>query len=193
MHVIVLAAGASTRFGSPKQLADIDGHAMLETVVSRAAALGEVRVTVVLGAEADAVRPSLRDSRAGVVVNSDYRDGISTSIRAGIERLPAQVAAVMILLGDQAAVTTEDLGRLVGCWKSKPECIVAAQYGDVIGVPAIFPADLLPELAALKGDRGARALISQHRQRVVTVPMPSAAIDIDTVDDLGRLHDSRSR
>lgn len=193
MHVIVLAAGASTRFGSPKQLTDIGGRGMLEAVVQRATELGAADVTVVLGAEAQAIRASLLDSQASIVVNGSYADGISSSIRAGLAQLPATVDAVLILLGDQAAVTTEDLRRLVARWGREPDRIVAADYGPIIGVPAIFPADLIPELASLRGDRGAQLVLSRHRGRVVTVPMPSAAIDIDTADDLRRLPDFNPR
>jgi len=193
VHVIVLAAGASTRFGTPKQLANIGGLGMLEIVVQRAAELAAANVTVVLGADAHVVRESLRGSPASIVVNSNYAEGISSSIRAGLAQLPPTVDAVLMLLGDQAAVTTDDLRRLVQRWQREPGRIVAAEYGEVIGVPAIFPADLLPELASLHGDRGARSLLERHRDRVVTVPTPSAAFDIDTSDDLRRLRDANAR
>ena len=90
----------------------------------------------------------------------------------------------MITLADQVAVTADDLRQLVSRWEQHPDRIVAAQYDDTIGVPAIFPADLFRELAELQGDRGARVLLSRYPERVIGVPMPSAAQDIDTPGDL---------
>jgi molybdenum cofactor cytidylyltransferase len=72
------------------------------------------------------------------------------------------------------------------CWQQRPDRIVAAQYTGTTGAPAIFPSELFGELAALQGDRGARALLSLHADRVVAVPMPSAALDVDTPADLAR-------
>ena len=88
------------------------------------------------------------------------------------------------MLVDQAAVTSEDLKRLVGAWRRQPGYIAAARYGMTTGVPAIFPRSVFPDLAALRGDVGARVLLQRNPDRVVRVPMASAAIDIDTPEDL---------
>ena len=187
MHVIVLAAGASTRFGSPKQLASVGGRGLLETVLDRAMQLAGPEVTVVLGADAPAIRASLGSTGASFVINDRHQEGISSSIRAGLAQLPASVEAVLVLLGDQVAVTTEDLRRLLASWENARDRIVAAQYGEVIGAPAIFPSDLFGALKGLQGDQGARALLMRHFDRVITVPVATAAIDVDTVEDLQKL------
>ena len=85
-------------------------------------------------------------------------------------------------------MTADDLRQLVSRWEQQPDHIVAALYDDTIGVPAIFPADLFRELAELTGDRGARVLLSRYPERVIGVPMPSAAQDIDTPGDLACRH-----
>jgi molybdenum cofactor cytidylyltransferase len=90
----------------------------------------------------------------------------------------------LIALADQVAVTADDLRLLVARWEQQPDRIVAALYDDTIGVPAIFPADLFRELAELQGDRGARVVLLRYPERVIGVPMPSAAQDIDTPGDL---------
>jgi molybdenum cofactor cytidylyltransferase len=141
-------------------------------------------VTVVLGAEVERLAPLVRDASASVAYNPDHAQGIASSIRVGLAQAPFDARGALIALADQVAVTVDDLRRLVSCWEQQPDRIVAAQYEDTLGVPAIFPADLFPELARLQGDRGARALLSRHPERVIGVPVPSAARDIDTPGDL---------
>lgn len=184
LHVIVLAAGAAQRFGSPKQLVRIDGRPLLHAVIGRGVAVAGHSVIVVLGAYAAELGPLLRHTSATVVVNRQWREGIGSSIRTGIAALPGTTEAVLILLADQPAVTAEDLRRLVGVWRRQPSQIVAAQYGTITGAPAIFPRWCFAELGALRGDQGARALLRRHSERLARVPMASAAIDIDTPEDL---------
>jgi molybdenum cofactor cytidylyltransferase len=191
LHAIVLAAGASSRFGSAKQLVRVGGRPLLHTAVARAADVAGTAVTVVLGARAAELTPLLTHSAASVVINRSWREGIASSIRTGVARLPPSCTAVLLLLVDQAAVTGEDLKRLVGAWRRQPEHIVAARYGTTTGVPAIFPRSSFSDLQALRGDMGARALLQRNPDRVVRVPMPSAALDIDTPEDLLKLSSER--
>ena len=184
LHAIVLAAGASTRFGSAKQLVRVAGRPLLHTAVARAADVAGTAVTVVLGARAAELAPLLTHSQASIVINREWREGMASSIRAGVARLPASCTAVLLMLVDQAAVTAEDLKRLVGAWRRQPDYLVAARYGMTTGVPAIFPRSAFSDLASLRGDVGARVLLQRNPDRVVRVPMASAAIDIDTPEDL---------
>ena len=184
LHAIVLAAGASTRFGSAKQLVRIGGRPMLHATVTRAVDVAGNSVIVVLGARAAELAPLLSHSPASIVINRDWREGLSSSIRAGVSRLPAACSGVLILLADQAAVTAEDLRRLVGAWRRQTEYVAAAVYGATVGVPAIFPRSTFGALQQLRGDQGARVLIQRNPDRLVRVPMESAGIDIDTPEDL---------
>jgi molybdenum cofactor cytidylyltransferase len=184
IHVVVLAAGASTRFGATKQLVRVNGRPLLHTIVSRAAELAGHSVTVVLGAHAGELAPLLKHSPASVAVNRDWAEGIASSIRTGVAHAPATADAVMITLADQASVTTEDLRRLAGAWRRNPGSIATAQYAGSVGVPAIFPRWCFRELNELRGDRGAQALLQRHVDRLVRLPMPSAELDIDRPEDL---------
>jgi len=184
LHALILAAGASRRFGSPKQLARIDGRPMLHAALSRAVEVAGHSVTVVLGAHAADLAPLLSHSPASIAINREWDLGMSSSIRAGLARMPGTADAVLILLVDQPSVTTEDLRRLVGAWRRQPGYIAAAQYGTTTGAPAIFPNWCFRELTELRGDRGAGALIQRHADRVVRVPMASAGHDVDTPEDL---------
>ena len=190
LHAIVLAAGASTRFGSAKQLVRIGDRPLLSLVTGRAAEIVGQALIVVLGARAAELAPLLKHSPCSVAVNRDWREGLASSIRAGIARLPPSCAGVMLVLADQVSVTAEDLRRLAVAWRRQPSCVAAAGYGATIGAPAIFPQYLFSELSELKGDSGARVLLRRHADRLVKVPMASAAFDLDTPDDLLELNRS---
>ena len=184
IHVVVLAAGASTRFGSAKQLVRVNGRPLMHTIVSRAVELAGHSVTVVLGAHAGELAPLLKHSPASVAVNRDWAEGIASSIREGLSRAPSTTDGVLIVLADQAAVTTEDLRRLAGAWRRNPASIAAAQYAGRVGVPAIFPRWCFRELNELRGDRGAQMLLQRHADRLIRLPMPAAEHDIDRPEDL---------
>jgi nicotine blue oxidoreductase len=194
----VLAAGASRRFGSPKQLAPIDGVPMLQRVLETAqAALPPIpsdttdapasRLSVVLGAHAEAVRAGvierLAAPRPAVVLCPDWELGMAYSLRCGLATLAASDAeAALLLLGDTPYITADDLRRLVEAWRASPEVPAAAAYNGTIGAPCILPRAAWPELAALEGDRGAGAwLRAQHAKgsAISRVPIIDAARDID--------------
>lgn len=186
-HVLVLAAGAARRFGSPKQLVRISGEPLLHRAVARACEVAGSAVTVVLGAHAAQLTPMLKHSPASVIVNRQWEEGLASSLRAGIAQLPPGCEAVMVTLADQAAITTFDLRRLVTEWRRQPDMLVAASYDGHSGVPAIFPASCFSDLLGLRGDEGARLVLRRMADRCLRIPMPSASIDIDTPEDLSKL------
>ena len=193
LHAIVLAAGGSTRFGSAKQLVRIGDRPLLSLIAGRAAEVVGHALLIVLGAHAAELTPLLKHSPGSLVVNRDWREGLASSIRAGVARLPASCAGAMLVLADQACVTAEDLRRLASAWRRQPLCVAAASYGATIGAPAIFPQHLFGELSQLKGDSGARILLRRHADHLVKVPMQSAAFDLDTPDDLLALSSTASQ
>jgi len=184
LHAIVLAAGGSTRFGSAKQLVRMGDRPLLSLVAGRAAEVVGQALLIVLGAQAAELAPLLKHSAGSTVVNRDWREGLASSIRAGIARLPPSCAGAMLVLADQACVSAEDLRRLAGAWRRQPLGLAAAQYGGTVGAPAIFPRHLFSQLSDLRGDSGARVLLKRHADSLVRVPMTSAAFDLDTPDDL---------
>jgi molybdenum cofactor cytidylyltransferase len=186
-HILVLAAGAASRFGSPKQLARIGGETLLQRAVARATEVAGHAVTVVLGANAAAIAPLLRHSPASVVINRHWEEGLASSLRAGVSHLPGSTEAVLVTLADQVAVTGFDLMRLITRWRQQSEWIVAASYDGRTGVPAIFPNHAFGAILELRGDVGAQPLLRRMAERCLRVPMPNAAIDVDTPEDLLKL------
>ncbi len=190
LHAIVLAAGASSRFGSAKQLVRIGDRPLLSLVAGRAAEVVGHALIVVLGARAAELAPLLKHCPGSVVVNRSWREGLASSIRTGVARLPPSCAGVMLVLADQACVTAEDLRRLASAWRRQPLAAAAAQYGATMGAPAIFPRHLFSQLSELRGDSGARVLLMRHADHLMKVPMPTAAFDLDTPDDLLEINGS---
>jgi molybdenum cofactor cytidylyltransferase len=180
VYAIVLAAGASTRFGSPKQCAQLGGETLLRRAIAAAGDAVGPAIRVVLGAHAAAIANTL-DLRADqVTTNKHWVEGIASSIRLGIASLPAGCEAAVCVLADQPYITGASLGRLISAWRRARESIVAACFGSVIGAPCLFPRWCFRELEALQGDKGAQGLLTRHAGRVLTVHLPEAAIDIDT-------------
>jgi len=187
LHAIVLAAGSSSRLGQPKQLVKLGGRPALHAVVSNAVAVAGQSVTVVLGAHAQELTRLLAHSPASVVVNRHWEEGIASSLRYGLSTVPSTTDAVLVLLGDQVAVTADDLRRLINSWKGHDTVIAASVYQGHVGLPAIFPQWSFTELRELRGDRGARMILERHAHRLAHVQMPNASIDLDTPEDLAAL------
>lgn len=187
LHVLILAAGASTRLGQPKQLVKLGGRPALHIVVSNAVSLAGHGVTVVIGAHAREMTHLLAHSPASVIVNRHWEEGMGSSLRFGVAALPPACDAVLVLLGDQVGVTADDLKRLASAWKGEESMIAASVYDQHVGVPAIFPRLCFSELMDVRGDHGARRVLERNSYRLVRVPMPNAAIDLDTPEDLAAL------
>lgn len=187
VYAVILAAGASARLGRPKQLLPWRGRPLLGHTLENARSLLDTRVRVVLGARADTIRQALPADAGTIIVNPDWRHGMATSIRAGIEALPASAEAVLLLLCDQPMLGPSQLKKILTGWQAQPDRIVASQYQQTVGVPALFPRVFFEDLKALQQDRGAKSLLLQHQHTLLQIPMPEAEFDIDTPVDYGRL------
>ena len=189
--IVILAAGASTRMGVPKQLLRHRGRTLLRHAVE--AALGSTcrPVVVVLGANAQQVRPEVEGLSLQVVENPQWMKGLSTSIRTGVEALGIEAAppeAVVLTLCDQPFVSSDDIEALVAAYRSTQRPIIASQYSGTLGVPALFARPLLRELASLSGDVGAKKIIQRHLASVWSVSCPHGAIDLDTPEDYDAIY-----
>lgn len=182
---IVLAAGAARRFGEEnKLLAPLAGPPVVHRTVENVLAASFDDVVVVLGRDADDVRRALDDLPLRFAVNPRYAEGMSTSLRAGVDALSATADAALIALGDQPSVTPAILNRIAAAYRASRKPIVAPFYRGVRGNPVLFDAAVFPELLRVRGDKGARDVVASDARRVETVafdaPPPP---DIDTRDD----------
>jgi xanthine/CO dehydrogenase XdhC/CoxF family maturation factor/CTP:molybdopterin cytidylyltransferase MocA len=184
---IILAAGASTRMGRPKQLLpSFGGQSLLRRSAIEAVRSGCRPVVVVTGAHAEQSSLQVGDLPVQVIHNPDWAGGMSSSLRAGLTALDAAesgAAAVIVTLCDQPFARAHVLEELVGAYRSSGRGIVASEYDGVLGVPALFARKHFEELAELRSAVGARQLIAAHAGEVVRVPFPEGSIDIDTWED----------
>jgi CTP:molybdopterin cytidylyltransferase MocA len=183
---IILAAGASTRLGRPKQLVRLQGTPLIARAVREALQICGAGIFVVTGAHHGDVSAALQDLPVTVVRNAAWQEGIGISIREAVALMEPSVDAVLVMLADQPAVTERGLRTLVAAWAADLGHIAASRYDDTVGVPAIFPREYWRLLLALHGDRGAKSVIDAS-EPVNLVAMPEAAVDIDTPEDLAAL------
>ncbi len=181
---IILAAGASTRLGQPKQLLLMGEKTLLAQICGAALTLENQRVIVVLGAYCEAIKPAIEQLQVEVFINENWQTGMGSSIACGMAHLPEGTDAVLLLLCDQPFVTPVFLKNLVGKWRSAPCLIAASAYAGTFGPPAIFDKKLFAELAALQGQQGAKQVMERHRVQMELVDFPEGAADIDTPEDV---------
>lgn len=190
--LVLLAAGSSSRLGTPKQLLVVRGRTLLRHAAEEAVAAGCRPVVVVLGAYADRLAREIVDLPVMVAHNMAWRAGMGASIRTGVTALTEAghaVDGVVISVCDQPFCDASVIRRLLEGHRRGTHRIVAASYGGVYGVPALFDATLVPELLDLDGPEGARRVIEGHRDTTLAVPFDAGVVDIDTPEDLARLGD----
>lgn len=175
---IVLAAGASTRLGRPKQTILFQGETLLDRAVRISREAGVAETIVVLGAFASEIRKECGLPGCTVVENSDWMKGMGTSIRRGIQALGG-VQGTFILTCDMPAVTTVHLQMLAATGK-----LTASLYDGKRGVPAYFPRTMFGLLLQLDDSRGASRLLSSAE----TIALPRGELDVDTLEDVGHMN-----
>lgn len=189
---IILAAGASTRMGEPKQLLPFEGSILVRRACDAALASRCEPVVVVLGANASRIAQEVQSPLVIVVHNERWSEGMGTSVRVGLEALEASdskqvLEAAVLLPCDQPHLSSEVLNGLIDAHHASGKPIVVSGYEGVWGVPMLFARSLWPELLALGGSRGAQSIALRHAEEVECVPFPLGALDVDTRDDYERL------
>jgi molybdenum cofactor cytidylyltransferase len=188
--VIILAAGNSSRLGSPKQLLTYEGKTLLQQSLQLALDSIAHPVVVVVGAHADRINKETDFNSAHIVANADWQEGLASSIRCGINALleidPLTEGAVLMLC-DQPYVTPGLINELIVTHQNTGKAIVASGYSDTLGVPALFHKSVFNLLLQLKDDAGAKGIIQRNRQDTAVVAFPKGDVDIDTEADYQEL------
>jgi molybdenum cofactor cytidylyltransferase len=186
----ILAAGTSSRMGTPKQLLVWEGKPLVVRAAEAALASEAWPVVVVLGAHAEAIRPALARLPVLITENAAWSEGMAASIRAGVTTLrqfSRSLDAALIALCDQPAFSADVIAQLVAARHATGRSIVAASYRGRKGAPALFTREHFPALSALTGEEGARALLNEDPARVTSVDLPELALDLDTPADYAAL------
>lgn len=189
--IVILAAGASTRLGRPKQLLPWQGVTLLQHAVKTALTV-TTQPVVVTGANGEHLAAALDPGQVKLVFNPNWQQGIASSIRCGLQALlnrTPEPDQVIFMVCDQPFVTAGLLLDLINEQQKSRKPIVASAYADTLGIPALFDKSFFPQLLDLQGDTGARKIIQQHGDEVASVEFPEGKIDIDTPGEYQELVD----
>src|SRR5260370_32165120 len=190
---VVLAAGMSRRMKSPgvepKQVLRLSGKPLVQHALDNIQRSHVDEIVLVLGFAADAVRKQIATDGVRVVVNSDYAQGMGTSLRTGLSALSASVKAAFVVLADQPFVRPETLDRMIACHREPAAEITIPLYKGFRGNPVLLDRTVFPELMGLSCDVGCRAIFGSHTQgiRKVEADDPGVLLDIDSLEDFEKL------
>ena len=188
---MVLAAGMSRRMGSsvPKQLLCLGHKTLLQHTLENVRAANVSEIVLVLGAQADEIRQQIQGNEVKVVVNPEYQQGMGTSLRTGLSALSPSAKAALIVLADQPFVAPATLDGLIDSHAGSRSQITIPLYRGFRGNPVLLDRSVFPELMALSGDVGCRAIFGSHTQGIhkLEVDDPGILLDVDTAADLERV------
>nr|WP_321221956.1 nucleotidyltransferase family protein [uncultured Psychroserpens sp.] len=183
LAIVILSAGSSTRMGATKQLLPIGKTSLLGLCIENAIQSHSNHIYCVLGSNFETIKKSISQYNIEVIYNPKFKEGLSSSIVAGLNHLADKnFDAVLFLLGDQPKVNSKYINLLILTSEKEPTQIIASQYDQAIGVPAIFPKKYFEQLLKLKGDKGAKDLLNTCKSQTIAIES-NKLIDIDTHDE----------
>jgi molybdenum cofactor cytidylyltransferase len=182
---IILSAGESKRMGTPKQLLPWGKTIILQQVIENASASRLGFILLVLGSRVDEIMGKIKlSSKTRIVVNRNFKEGMSSSVKCGVQNAPEAADAYMLLLGDQPFIGPDTVNKLIDHYHTGKHGIIIPVYNGKRGHPVIFDAKYKKELLTI-GDGGAKVIVDNHLLDILEVPMDSPEIltDIDTPQD----------
>lgn len=188
ISAILLAAGESKRMGAFKQLLPFEGKTFVQCAVDNLMASGADEIIVVTGHRASDVRAALQDRAVIFAHNADYKSGMSTSIKHGIEAVSKDAEAVLIALADQPQIKAEVIRQLIETWKKDRPLILVPVFDGRNGHPVIFDISLKGEILSVNPREGLRQVVLAHKDEVLRVEATDAVlIDFDLPQDYNRI------
>jgi molybdenum cofactor cytidylyltransferase len=185
---VVLAAGLSSRMGRNKMLIELGGRTLVRRAVSTALSAGLDPVLVVVGHERERIQGELEGLRCTPVFNPGYALGIHSSLKAGIEALPPEATAAVVLLGDMPLVAAPMVRALVEAFLRGSSPLAISVYGEVIAPPIVYARSLFPELREIDGGGCGKRVVKQHRAEAVELRWPAETLtDLDSPQDVERV------
>ncbi len=183
---IILAAGASSRMGQPKQLLNIHGTSLLQKAINAFVDARIEPITCVLGYNHNHLREAVKDETVDVVVNVDWQRGMGSSIKTGLRHLLQQrpnLDSVIIAVCDQPHLSGELIESLLQSYRETGKPISASFYAGMPGVPALFDRSFFEKLLSIADSVGAKKLIVENPSDVAVVPFQGGDVDLDTMED----------
>lgn len=184
--ILILAAGSSSRMGTPKQLLPYKSTTFLGYTIEQAKQSRADATFCVLGANAEPIKKSIESYQIETIYNPDFKNGLSSSIVVGVKELQHNFDTILIMLADQPNINFNYLNKLIKTSVENPSKIIASNYQNKIGVPAIFPKKYFNHLLELKRDKGARNILNNNKSDIIKMP-PFNLTDIDTKEDYQNL------
>ena len=183
--ILLLAAGRSSRMGSPKQLVKIGGIPLLQIVINNIQS-AHYDVFVVTGCYREEISKNIDFTGTSEILNHSWEEGIGSSIRLGVQVLKSEnkYKRLIVCVGDQLFLTNRILMEIVETSNKFPDHIVVSKYGTASGPPVLFPSRYFIDLLKLTGDKGAKSVIKAHKDKIINVSFEEGIIDIDTRDDI---------
>jgi len=191
LGLVLLAAGASKRLGNfPKQLLEFRGKTLIRRAAESALASRCQIICVVLGANAERIKREIADLPIEIAVNENWADGMGSSLKCGLGKLleiEPNLSAVAVTLSDQPLIDSAIINRLIEVFLETQNPIVAADYAETVGVPAIFASSMFEEILNLSAGGGAKQIIKKYAASIGKISVPEAAFDVDTQKDYENL------
>ncbi|MFD2726215.1 nucleotidyltransferase family protein [Hyunsoonleella rubra] len=192
--IAILAAGASTRMGSPKQLLKWCEKSLIQHAIHTSKNTLAMEVIVVLGANSEAITSEINNEAVTLIVNNEWQQGLGKSIASAahfVLNSKENVDGLLFVLADQPFVTSDYLDDIIKTFNPNKKEIIATSYSkEKIGVPTLFDQAYFAELSLLSGDDGAKSIINKHKDSVKVIAPNFKNMDIDTQADYKMLHKS---
>jgi molybdenum cofactor cytidylyltransferase len=184
--LIILAAGSSSRLGSPKQKLVFKGKTLLQGTINAAMDSRCKPIIIVIGANAEEIKIDIPIEEVTICYNKEWQEGMASSIRKGVTMLQTIspiTSDVILTVSDQPFLDAGLLNRLLDKRAATGKQIIASFYSNSLGVPALFGKKFFPELLQLKGQEGAKKLLMKYKEDLLAISFPLGGIDIDTEED----------